>query len=433
MRYLFIGMLVALSIGGVTTLLIKAGVLRWPLKVATGPSQDGGPGFISTVTQVFAEERPLVQIRRVRTESLAASAKALETGDADVAVVRSDIAMPANGLTVAILRRDNLVLVVPAHSRIEAFQELAGKKVGLLKEALPERDQSLEHLFDAVLAFYSIAPGQVRRELLSIDEVGRAVARREVAGVVVLGPAGPGPIAKTIAAIAHATKATPELIGDKQAEAVAKTIPGAEPNEIEVGAFGGASPKPDEALPTVAVTLRMVARHTLPDYVAGEIARMLSLAKARLAATSRVATHIEAPDSEDGSGLPVHPGAAAYFNGEQGSLVESATNVLYLGSIILGVFGSGFVWLLGAWRRRAADGGQADIDRLIEIMREGRGAAPETLDGLDAEIDEIVVRSLGQGKGRSLDAEQLNVLSIIIPQARTTLEKRRATLRAGAA
>jgi hypothetical protein len=261
---------------------------------------------------------------------------------------------------------------------------------------------------------------------LSLDEIGQAVARKQVAGVLVLGPPGPGPIAKVIAAISHATKRVPELIGAKNAEALARTIPGTEPDEIEAGAFGGVSPQPEETLGTLAVTYRLVGRYSLPDFAAGEIARMLSLAKARLLSTSRLAMQIEAPDSEDGSGLPIHPGAAAFFNGEQTSLVDSATGIFYMASIILGISGSGFVWLLGVWRRRAVDDWRNDIDRLIRIMREQSGADAEALSRFESEIDEMVVRALS--KARAPEADQLNILFVVIQQARLGLERRRSAI-----
>jgi TRAP-type uncharacterized transport system substrate-binding protein len=421
-RYVFPVLILALAIGGLSIMVFKGGHVRLPLKVATGPALEGVGKFLATITQILAEERPLVQLERIKTESMAASARALEDGKSDLAVVRSDIAMPKNGSTIAIFRRDNLVLIVPAKSGIENFQGLAGKKVALFKEASAEQDESLEHLLDAVLGFHGLSPQQVRRQFLSLDEIGLAVARKQVAGVLVLGPPGPGPIAKVIAAISHATRRMPELIGAKNAEALAKTIPGTEPDEIEAGAFGGVSPQPDETLGTLAVTYRLVGRYSLPDLAAGEIARMLSLAKARLLSTSRLAMQIEAPDSDDGSGLPIHPGAAAFFEGEQTSLVDSATGIFYMASIILGIAGSGFVWLLGVWRRRAVDDWRKDIDRLVTLMREGKNADSETLSRFESEIDEMVVRSLG--KARASDADQLNILFIVISQARLGLEKR---------
>jgi len=123
--------------------------------------------------------------------------------------------------------------------------------------------------------------------------------------------------------------------------------------------------------------------------------------------------------------LPAHPGAVAFFSGEQPSLVDSATSIFYLASIVLGIFGSGFAWLLGYWKSTPFNGGSADIDRLIAIMREARSADAQDLDRLEDEIDEIVTQSLGQGVGKAMDADKLNILSIVIRQAREALNKKR--------
>lgn len=431
-KYILIALVSVLAIGGTGLLFFKSGLVRWTLTVATGPALEGGPLFMAAVNQVFSEERPHVRLQRVHTETLEASAKALETGAADLALVRSDIAMPKNGLTIAIFRRDSLVLVVSAHSHIDSLQGLAGKKVGLLKAGTEEQDLRLGRLLDAVLGFYNISPRRVERVLLSAEEVGAAVGKKEVAGVLALGPAGPGPIAKLIASVTHATKAPPGLIGDKQAEAMAKAISGVESNEIEAGAFGGTSPRPEEELTTLAVTYRLVARHSLPDFVAGEIARLLFLAKASLLSVSPLAMQIEAPDSEDGDGLPVHPGAAAFFSGEQASLVDSATSIFYLASIVLGIFGSAFAWLLGEDKPAQACDFTQEIARLLAITREVRGAGPEEIDKLDDEIDGIVERCLARVSSKDFDAGQLNALSIVIRQARQAIEKKLKAQRPGA-
>lgn len=425
-KQLLLGMMIVLSIGAIGTLVIKQGLVRWPLKVATGPAMIGGPDFLNTVTKVFAEERPIVHLKRIKKESFAASAKALEDGEADLAIVRSDIAMPSNGLTIAILRRDNLVLIVPGNASLDSFQGLSGQKIGLLKSDSAERNEGLVRLLNGVLNFYNINPGTVHQELLTLDEIGPAIAKKQVAGILVLGPSGTGPVSKAIAAIGSASGTSPKLIGEKQAAAIAKTIQGTEANEIEEGDFGGAKPKPEEALNTLAVTFRLVGRHSLPDFATGEIARLLTLTKARLISTSPLARNIEAPDSEDGSGLPIHPGAAAYFEGEQNSLVDSAVSVFYLISITLGILGSCIVWLFSAKKTDAAAGGEIDIKRLADIMRNVRNADLTTLERMEDELDDLVIRSFDQGS--ALDTDQISMITIVTRQ----LEQRRKRLQASA-
>jgi len=332
--------------------------------------------------------------------------------------------MPSNGLTIAVLRRDNLVLIVPGNASLSSFQGLSGQKIGLLKSDSAERNESLVRLLNGVLNFYNINPETVHQELLTLDEIGPAIAKKQVAGILALGPSGTGPVSKAIAAIGSASKTSPKLIGEKQAAAIAKTIQGTEANEIEEGDFGGAKPKPEEALETLAVTFRLVGRHSLPDFATGEIARLLTLTKARLISTSPLARNIEAPDSDDGSGLPIHPGAAAYFEGEQNSLVDSAVSIFYLISIILGILGSCIVWLFSARKSDSATGGGIDIERLVSIMRNARNANLTLLDRLDDELSDLVIRSFDQGKVP--DADQIGIIAIVTRQ----LDLRRQRLQA---
>lgn len=420
-RSLIVVVVIALTVGGLTTLVIKRGLVRWPVKVASGPAMSVGYDFINTLGTVVAEERPLVQLRRVKKESLAASAKALEDGEADLAIVRSDVAMPSNGLTIAILRRDNLVLIVPGGSRISSLQGLAGKRVGLLKMDQPERNESLSRLLDGVLTFHNVSSDKVEREFLALDDIPAALAERRVVGVLALGPSGLGSISKAITAIAKATRTSPRVIGEKQAAAIAKTIPGAEPNEIDAGAFGGTDPKPQEALDTLAITIRLVGRHSLPDFVISEIARLLTLSKARLIATSPLARSIEAPDSDDGSNLPIHPGASAYFDGEQDSLVDSVFTIVYLISIVCGVIGSGIVWLFSV-NKGARTAGSIDHKHLLAIMRKARTADLAGLDNLEAEIDDLAAHALAHDS--DMDAEQFNSIAIVLRQ----IDRRRLLL-----
>ncbi len=102
------------------------------LRIADGPP--GGPGhrlidaFASTLTQKY----PRLVIERVATPDLAASAKAIETKEANLAIIRSDAAVPANGATIAILRRDVVAVVTPAKTQIEKIPDLSGKAIGLV-------------------------------------------------------------------------------------------------------------------------------------------------------------------------------------------------------------------------------------------------------------------------------------------------------------
>jgi hypothetical protein len=181
---------------------------------------------------------------------------------------------------------------------------------------------------------------------------------------------------------------------------------------------------------TLAVTQRLVARASLPNYAAGEFARVLFKTKAKLVATLPQAGAIEAPDTDKGAVLPVHPGAAASFDGDQISLLEHFEMYFYLGMLVLSLLGSGSAWLRRTWRRAGMRHTQEDMQRqLLAIMQEVPTVSPDRLEALDQEVDEMCTVALQHSTAETMDAEQFQGVAGMVTQVRQALDKRRALLR----
>ena len=106
--------------------------------------------------------------------------------------------------TIAILRRDVVGLVIPPHASIEKVSDLAGKTLGLVQG--PAGD---ERILDQILAYYQIPADKLQRVVLAPGEVGPAIRQKRVAAIFALGPAGPGPLADVVTAVAKASKGGP--------------------------------------------------------------------------------------------------------------------------------------------------------------------------------------------------------------------------------
>jgi hypothetical protein len=103
---------------------------RATLRITTGPMGSSAECFISTFVSVSTALHPHIYFKTVSVPDFEASAKALEDGKVDIAVVRSDVRPPANGQTLVILRRDIIAIVVPAGSPID-ISGLSGKTIGI--------------------------------------------------------------------------------------------------------------------------------------------------------------------------------------------------------------------------------------------------------------------------------------------------------------
>jgi hypothetical protein len=137
---------------------------------------------------------------------------------------------------------------------------------------------------------------------------------------------------------------------------------------------------------------------------------------------------IEAPDTDKGAALPVHPGAAAYFDGEQTSLLEQFGTYAYLVAIIGSVIGAGYAWMRSAWRD-TRNQAQEQLLRLITILRDVPAVDLDTLDALDKEVEAINIWALERVAQEAMEAEQFWVFSQVVTQVWQAIARRRARRR----
>jgi TRAP transporter TAXI family solute receptor len=393
------------------------------LRVATGPLGSDGQKFFAAFVRTVADAHPRVRLKIVPTADREASVKALTAGEADLAVVRSDMLANTEAQTIAILRRDVVGLVIPPHAPIEKVRDLAGKTIGLVQGA--EGD---ERILDQILAYYQIPADTLQRVALAPGEIGPAIRQKRIAAMFALGPAGPGPLADVVTAVAKAGKGPLTVVEIEAAEAIAHRFPLLESVDIPAGAFGTTPLRPEDSVTTLSVTLRLVARASLPNYAAGEVARLLFATKAKLVSTFPQVGSIEVPDTTVGAALPFHPGAAAYYNGDQPKLLELFEDYVYLVAIIASIIGAGVAWMLSAWRH-ALRQDQEQLLRLLAILRDVPTADLDTLEALDKEVEAIHAWAVERVAHEAMETEQFQVFSQVVIALRQVIDKQRVTRR----
>jgi TRAP transporter TAXI family solute receptor len=396
------------------------------LHVATGPVGSDGQKFLAVFVRSVADAHPRVRLQVVPMTDREAAAKALAAGTVDLAVVRSDELTSTTGKTIAILRRDVVGLVIPSHAAIEKVGDLAGKTIGLMQG--PAGD---ERILDQILEYYQVPTKRVNRVVLTYGEIGPAIRQKRVAAIFAIAPAGPGVLADVVTAVAKASKGTPEILEIEAAEAIAQRFPVLEDVEITPGAFRTTPLRPEDSITTIAVTLRLVAQSSMPNYVAGEVARLLFATKAKLVSTLPQVSQIEAPDTDKGKGavLPIHPGATAYFDGEPTSLLQTLMDKFmdysYLVAILFGVIGAGYAWMRGVWRD-TKNQEKEQMLRLLAILRDVPTADPDTLEAFDKEVEAINTWALERVTQGAMEAEQFQVFSQVVTQVLQAIGRRHA-------
>ena len=113
------------------------------LRIAVGPSGSSDLQLIQGLAQNFAQEGNTVRLSVVQTAGPVDSIKVLAAGNADLAVARTDEGMPDGTESVAILRKNVVLLWAAANppkgaprkgakSKVKAISDLPGHRIGVV-------------------------------------------------------------------------------------------------------------------------------------------------------------------------------------------------------------------------------------------------------------------------------------------------------------
>jgi len=392
------------------------------LRIAV-PRDSDDQAIMAAAARDFAEARDGIRLKLVAVESLAESSRALREGHADLAVVRSDLAMPPNGQTVLIMRRDAAVLFAPAESSLRAIEDLRGHKVGVL-QAMPKVDN--QFLLDTALAQYDVPSVSVGRVSLTLAELSRAVEDKEIDAVLAVGVPGSDGLTEAVDTVAVAGHGQPVFLPIAEAKAIAQRSPAFEGVEVVRGAFGGAQPKPPVDFDTLGVSTRLVARNSLGNEAVAALTRLLLAARPAIAARIPIANRIEAPATDKGAALPVHPGALAFLDDEEESFFDKYSDGFYIGAMCLSVLGTGLAAAATRLTRHRITDADKILRRLIEITMAARSARhADLLDGYEEEADELLALALAPDAVHALSVNRMGALTLALTQVRHAIAERR--------
>jgi len=431
------------------------------LRVAVGPPNSDDLRVIQAIAQQFSRDRATIRLRVIVKDGPVQSAAALDAGEADLAVVRRDRGLPQAGQAVAILRKNLVVFIAPPPAPAPAapkaaakkakkpaaketakdedkkggekdkdedvkklkLEELAGKRIAVIG-----RTEANINLLNVILSQYAIPLDKVQITQLDTTDVGPAIRDSKVDVIMSVGPLGSRITADAVAAAARDREA-PTFLAIDASEAIVERYPVYESTEIPAGAFGGAPQRPPEAVETIGFSHYIVARRTLDEAVVGDFARLLYGARQTLSNELPAIGKIEAPDTDKDAAVAVHPGAAAYLDGEQKSFFERYNDWIYYGLMILSFLGSAMAWLMNYSKADDRVDKLHALDRLLALIRTARATTDlETLNQIEAETDDILQSTIAQVENNKIDQAALQAFALALDQTRRAISDRRAAL-----
>ncbi|MGA9487937.1 MAG: TAXI family TRAP transporter solute-binding subunit [Methylocella sp.] len=395
------------------------------LKVAVGPADSDNAKLIGAIARHLERDGGRIRFVILPVDDLAQSAKVLEQGRADLAVIRSDIAIPQNGATVVILHNDIAVLAAPAGSTITKAPALLKKRVGLFPATA-----SNATLLDAILAAYGIDPETVQHIMLSGDDLATIVSQKGVDAILTVGPLRGRSIEIAMAALASGNRA-PVLIPVDAAEGMAARGPEYQKADIPAGFFRGSPPQPKEDVATISIAVRLEARQSLSEEVVTRLTKRLFAMRRSLQSEVPVAAAMEKPDTEKGSADAVHPGASAYYENNEKSFMDQYGDWLYISAMAFSGLGSVIAAMYGLTRARARKAALGLVDQLIEVKQVAHTAQElSSLGGLEAQIEDLSTKDLRFARDNNFDEAGLAALRLAIDEARRAISDQRNELQA---
>ncbi|GJD32941.1 hypothetical protein PMNALOAF_4222 [Methylobacterium adhaesivum] len=439
-------LLVALALGlaalaGAVVYLSRPTVLT----VAVGPRDGAEATLLQTYARALARGREDVRLRIVPYDDVRDSAEALQRNTADLAVVRPDVLLPENGLTLAILHDEALLIVAPASAALESFPDLSRKRLGIV-----ERHGADVPFVTNLLGFYDFTagpPGEATQDKagparvtlvpLKPNEVTAAVTEGRVDAVAVIAaPASKAAISTVRAVEAASPEKQVTFVDVPDGEAIIQRMPELQAVTIPAGTFGGRPKRPEEDVKTVGASYRLMARGSVSRFTVASVTQHLFEWRSKLAPQAPLANLMKAPDFDStvaatSARLPNHPGAVDYFEREQQTLFERYEDYIYFLAFFGGTIGSGIAWLGQRLARERRERIDVVLDRLLDLLREIREArTQETLDGLVCETDGLVADVVRHARERNIDTRTISALILAIDAVHAAVNDARHALEA---
>jgi TRAP transporter TAXI family solute receptor len=407
------------------------------LRIAVGPPGSEDQKLIQLLAQTFARDGNAIRLSPITTAGAIESIALFATGKAELAVARGDLNLPANAESVAILRKNVVVLWsapgLPGKNgkkqtavKVKSLSDLAGHKVGVIG-----RTEANVKLLRVILTESGINPDKVTISQFGTNQIAELAKDPTIDAFMAVGPLNSRITADAITATA-AARGEPKFLPIDVSEAIAQKHPLYDSEEIAGSIFSSSPARPDDKVETVSVKHLIVAAKSVSETSIAGFARQLFTVRQQLAREMPSAAHIEKPDTDKDAALPAHAGAAAYIDGTERTFLEKYTDYIWGAILVLSGLGSAGAWLQHYWKRDEREQYAAHRDNLLDLISKVRKAeTPEQLAQMQEAADGMLREALNCYDDGAIEESDLSVIGLTLEQFHHAVADRRATIGTG--
>jgi TRAP transporter TAXI family solute receptor len=399
------------------------------LSVAVGSIDGEAAKAMSAIASRFVSTDASVRLKVVDTGTALEAAKAFSEDKVDLAVVRGDVGDLSKARAVVVMSHVVVLIIAPPGSTIDGVDKLKGRSVGVIG------GDTNSKVVDVLSKTYGLDRAKVFKNM-ALADARRALQTKEINALLIVMPLAEKYLSLARGVFQQGPKTLPILISIDSAGSIAEAERAYESFDVPKGTLRGSPPVPDDDVTTLRTSLYLVANKKLSSNLISSLTQTIMSVRRDLLREEPLFAQITAPSTDADAFLPLHPGAAAFYNGTQQSFMDEYGNAIYLTPMVMGGIAS---VLAAAWKFLGIGNPEikeGPLDSLYSLARRIRKVDSEReLADIEDEIDNILKAQrvmAASGDENAVDASTLNVaahrLENLIHDRRAILAKKPAVV-----
>jgi len=394
------------------------------LTVAAGSADGEALSLISAISARLAASNSHVRLKVADSGTSAKASQMMAAGKVDLAIVRGDTSGLSDARSVLLLTHGVVMILASPSVSADSLGDLRNTTIGVIGGAINQP------VVEALKQVYQFDRAKVQFQDVAITGGAAALSSGQVHALLAVVPLTEKYLAKVRQFFqqAGAKGAAPKLIEIESAGAVANVAQYYESYDIPKGTLRGAPPVPSDDLTSLRVSFFLVADKSVDADSITDLTQSLIGVRRDLLSEYPILAQAGAPSTDADALIPIHPGAATYYGGNQQSFLNKYDDKIYYASLLLGSLIS---IVIAAWRFAGSGmASQSMLEPLYELGNEIKGAKSEAeLDEIEKRIDDILKGELARSANADdTDSTDMAALSLAAHRLQYLMSHRRTLL-----
>jgi TRAP-type uncharacterized transport system substrate-binding protein len=394
------------------------------LTVAAGSADGEALSLISAISARLAASNSHVRLKVADSGTSAKASQMMAAGKVDLAIVRGDTSGLSDARSVLLLTHGVVMILASPSVSADSLGDLRNTTIGVIGGAINQP------VVEALKQVYQFDRAKVQFQDVAITGGAAALSSGQVHALLAVVPLTEKYLAKVRQFFQQAGEkgAAPKLIEIESAGAVANVAQYYESYDIPKGTLRGAPPVPSDDLTSLRVSFFLVADKSVDADSITDLTQSLIGVRRDLLSEYPILAQAGAPSTDADALIPIHPGAATYYGGNQQSFLNKYDDKIYYASLLLGSLIS---IVIAAWRFAGSGmASQSMLEPLYELGNEIKGAKSEAeLDEIEKRIDDILKGELARSaNGDDTDSTDMAALSLAAHRLQYLMSHRRTLL-----